>query len=417
MAGRRIVCRHVAGCAGVLVAAMGLAATSMAKPADAAALPHWKHDGVTFMAEAADPHRHFDITIVPPRKGLQAVQRALDRLLQASSFARKQIGKLQAAGRVVLVYDPNFPRRQLTGITIAAFFPEFFKRHGRDKDFVAVVGRFGVKWPTDQLAAVLAHELVGHGIQHLNGDLKRIRNVDLECEAYLYEEQAYQDLGVNKYTPEMIKFRQALENHWCADFKLWMRRHIPDASAYWDKLNPSVPKILQIFKQYTEDLLKTGVAGKAIAAARAERLKMTEERIATLEKAGTPAADFTLGRMYDRGLGVKQDGSRARAWYERAAVAGHHGAQMALGYMLYRGDGVPRDRAEARRWLTLAAEGGEAEAQALLGQMWVNGEGGPRDLATGRKWLERAAAQGHAGAKKALAILDARRAEGAGSGG
>lgn len=399
---RRIVC--------LAAAVIALAATSA--PAHAAEPLQRRHDGIYFVAEPADPGRHYDITIVPPRPGLAAVQKALDRLLAASPFARGEIGKLKAAGRVVLVYDPNFPRREFTGLTIAAFFPEFFKHHGRGKDFVAVVGRFGVKWPTDELAAVLAHELVGHGIQHLRGQLDHVRNVDLECEAYLYEEQANQDLHLDKHTPEMIKFRQALENHWCADFKRWMARNAPQAMAYWDRLDPDVPRILKIYGRYTAALSKSGVAGKAVAAARAERRQLTRAKIAELEKAGTPAAAFTLGRMYDRGLGVAQDGPRARAWYEKAAAAGHRDAQVALGLMLYRGRAVAKDLPAARRWLTRAAEAGRATAQALLGQMWVNGEGGPRDIATGRGWLQRAASQGHPGAKKALATLDAETGAG-----
>ena len=75
-----------------------------------------------------------------------------------------------------------------------------------------MVGRYGAKWPARELAAVLAHELVGHGMQQYRGRMEHVRTIDLECEAYLYEEQAYQDLGLDKRSSEMIKFRQALED-------------------------------------------------------------------------------------------------------------------------------------------------------------------------------------------------------------
>lgn len=364
------------------------------------------HAGIVLAAQDPDPDRYFDITITPAAEGLDAVQKALDLLLSTSPFSRQAIGRLKDAGRVVLVYDPNFPNSELTGLTIAAFFPEFFKHEGSGKDFVAVVGRFGVKWPADELAAVIAHELVGHGVQHLRGRLAHVRNVDLECEAYLYEEKAYQDVGIAKTSAEMIKFRKALEGHWCADFKRWMRSHAPDAVAYWDRLNPAVPEILEVYARYTHELRRTGVAGRAVANARAQRDAQTEDRVATLETAATPVSHYMLGQMYERGLGVAQDGARARGWYEKAAAAGHFDAQTALALLLYRGNAVDRDLAAARTWLTHAAEGGRSLAQALLGQMWINGEGGPRNMARGRSWLERAAAQGHAGAKKALAALD-----------
>jgi len=83
------------------------------------------------------------------------------------------------------------------------------------------VGRHGVKWPTNELAAVLANELVGHGMQHQR--MGKMRPIDLECKAYLYEELANQDLGLNKRSSEMVRFRKGLETHWCADFKRYMR--------------------------------------------------------------------------------------------------------------------------------------------------------------------------------------------------
>jgi hypothetical protein len=115
-----------------------------------------------------------------------------------------------------------------------------------------------------ELAAVLVHELVGHGTQYLNGRFKSLRNVDLECEAWLYEEMAYQDFRFDKSSREMIKFRQQLEgvgftDGYCSDFKRYMQKNTPARMPYWASLNPDVPKLLEAFEDYLNDLRAKGL--------------------------------------------------------------------------------------------------------------------------------------------------------------
>ena len=77
-----------------------------------------------------------------------------------------------------------------------------------------------------------------------------MRPIDLECEAYLYEELANQDLGLDKRSSEMLRFRKGLETHWCADFKRYMRTKRTSELKLWDTLNPNVPRLLTIFEDY-----------------------------------------------------------------------------------------------------------------------------------------------------------------------
>ncbi len=46
-----------------------------------------------------------------------------------------------------------------------------------------------------------------------------------------------------------------------------------------------------------------------------------------LAEQGNAKAQFNLGVMYDRGLGVPQDYAEAVKWYRKAAEQGHAGAQ------------------------------------------------------------------------------------------
>lgn len=231
------------------------------------------HRGLTLGGIALRPNAAFDIDIVAPRQALAHLKRALDILYERSPFSARAIETLRRAGEVVVVYDPHFPKSQLSGLTIAAFFPDFYQRHGPAKQFVTVVGRYGAKWPVEELAAVLAHELVGHGMQHYRGRLEHVRTIDLECEAYLYEERVYQDLALDKRSGEMIKFRQALEDHWCKSFRAHLQRHDRGKLALWERLNPDVPGILEAYLKYIEDLRRTGAAQKAIDIERRDRLR------------------------------------------------------------------------------------------------------------------------------------------------
>jgi len=82
---------------------------------------------------------------------------------------------------------------------VAQFLPHLPDSYGLlagKRLYLVAVGRLGINWPTDELAAVLAHEFAGHAVQFLERRLTRMRH--LECEALLVNEQANLDLGLNK---------------------------------------------------------------------------------------------------------------------------------------------------------------------------------------------------------------------------
>ena len=62
---------------------------------------------------------------------------------------------------------------------------------------------------------------------------------------------------------------------------------------------------------------------------------------------GHAAAQYQLGRMYDKGKGVAKDNRRAAGWYQLAADQGIVRAQVELGHMYDAGRGVPTDRTAA----------------------------------------------------------------------
>jgi len=294
-------------------------------PAHASAAPViTEHRGIRMEAvpngvaavSAADPAHS-----VAPEEALARLQEALDRIYGGSPLSASKIDQLKRNGRVVMIYDPAFPKERLASVTIAAFFPDYYQHQGAMKDFIVVVGRYGIKWPRDKLAAIIVHELVGHGLQHLRGRTDRDRKIDRECEARLYEEAAYQDFRLPRATPQMIRFRKDMERNWCADFRLFMRRQKPQSMALWNYGTPKVPELLAVFEEYLAHLRASGEAGRAVSASAAKRHREFLAFAREAERTKEPGQLFVVGKKYLHGVGVDKDVDRARDWFRKYAGA------------------------------------------------------------------------------------------------
>jgi hypothetical protein len=110
---------------------------------------------------------------------------------------------------------------------------------------------------------------------------------------------------------------------------------------------------------------------------------------------GDADAQHNLGIMYADGIGVPQDYTKARQWYEKAATQGNATAQVALGLLYSQGQGMPKDYTKARQWFEKAAAQGNAQAQFALGLYFTTGAGVPQDYGKARQWFEQAASQGN----------------------
>lgn len=106
----------------------------------------------------------------------------------------------------------------------------------------------------------------------------------------------------------------------------------------------------------------------ALAAARSAFTAGDYARAVTLwrapAQAGDAEAQYELGRLYGRGLGVEQSYSRAIAWYLEAAKQQHAEAQHLLCLSYATGHGVALDRVKAYAWCTLAIDNGADAARA-----------------------------------------------------
>ena len=116
--------------------------------------------------------------------------------------------------------------------------------------------------------------------------------------------------------------------------------------------------------------------------------------LSPLAKQGDAIAQYSLGYMYDQGLGVAKDYLEAVKWYRLAAEQGAVEAQVNLGTMYFHGHGVPQDNEEAVKWFRQTAEQGDARGQLNLGTMYDTGLEVLKDPAVAYMWYNLAGAQG-----------------------
>lgn len=324
--------------------------------------------------------RQSDVSIVPTVPGAAKIIKALDVLYAESPRSIAVIERLKRAGPVIVIYDPSYPPPgvHLTTTQIAMFLPTFIEsidKKASGKQFTVIVGRDGIKWPLRELAAVLVHELMGHGRQHLEDRLDTMRSLDVECEAWLYEEMANQDLKIDKLSQEMIDFRQQLEGIHCDDFIRYMRKRTPEQIALWDVQNPDVPKLFKIFDRYVEVQRRLGMVSSAQAAIK----RQLEETIQKAGAKGDPDDLYAIGLMYMSSVGQEPDPAEAGKWFLKAAQKGNANAQLEFATLLEAGEGVTANPRLAAQYYAKAAKQDNAAAFYALGVLFETGLGVDKD--------------------------------------
>ena len=78
-----------------------------------------------------------------------------------------------------------------------------------------------------------------------------------------------------------------------------------------------------------------------------------------LAEQGSANAQYSLGLMYNNGLGVKQDYKESAKWYLKSVEQGHVEAQYNLGLMYGNGSGVLQNNVYAHMWFSIVASKGD----------------------------------------------------------
>ena len=99
------------------------------------------------------------------------------------------------------------------------------------------------------------------------------------------------------------------------------------------------------------------------------------ERLQRWSQRNKSWAQFALGGLYARGLGVNKDPKRASELYKLAADQGNHLAQCNLGSLYTRGEGVVQSDTLAFKYWKLSADQGHADLQFNIGVCYEKGTG------------------------------------------
>ena len=113
-------------------------------------------------------------------------------------------------------------------------------------------------------------------------------------------------------------------------------------------------------------------------------------------------AQYNLGILYQKGLGVEKNPKTAFIWYKRASANGHTDAMYNLGIMYDKGRVIYRSPKDALKWWKKAAELGNASAQYNVAVEYFYGRTLGKDVPLAISWWKKSAKQGNKDARAAL---------------
>ncbi len=124
--------------------------------------------------------------------------------------------------------------------------------------------------------------------------------------------------------------------------------------------------------------------------------------------AGYPNSEYTLGKLYQEGVGVEKDERRAAELFLSASIKGFAKAQYNLGKVFRDGAGMTKNDELSLFWFLEAAERGHARAEDKIATRYLSGQGVEKDEIEALKWSILAGTQGIQEAQRRRFDLEAR---------
>lgn len=115
----------------------------------------------------------------------------------------------------------------------------------------------------------------------------------------------------------------------------------------------------------------------------------------TLADQGNIKAMYDVGKLYERGRGVKKDITKAAEFFQKSASAGYPSAQARLGILYFEGRGVKQNYNKALSLLNAAANENIPSAQFQLANMYELGTGVSQNLQKAIAWYKKADKYGY----------------------
>lgn len=129
------------------------------------------------------------------------------------------------------------------------------------------------------------------------------------------------------------------------------------------------------------------------------------EKLLIDSRAGSAAAQYKLGYLFEYGKGVEANDEMAAYWYSKSAEQNYVDAAYRLAVLYDNGWGVPLDDKKAFELFTTAAKTGHELSQHDLAFMYFEGAGTQRDLISAYKWLKVAMLEGSVLMEKHLNLV------------
>ena len=141
-----------------------------------------------------------------------------------------------------------------------------------------------------------------------------------------------------------------------------------------------------------------GQEGRVLAAQPPQEQRIAPEAFFALmlmnAERGQSQAMLNLGLLYEQGLGVARNFTKALEWYQKAGNAGEGEGYMRAGQCYEIGIGTTADMTKAVAVYEKAVALGHVPAMSRLAEVFLNGRGAPRDENRGFALLNRAADAG-----------------------
>lgn len=292
--------------------------------------------------------------------------------------------------------------RAFAGISDGRFH-YFFDQQGAEDDFADFLNLQLVPRNSVQFGDVETRLC-----QQVESDLPEFLNASLEIRDCTYESSEALPYLSYQYVVEGEGITQSQTEYYLTDnvvLLLGGAHAGENGSNYSDVLERFNNSVSDFFAGYPQKM------ELAVAAYESQEYASAHELLLPLADYGDHDAEYRLGVLYDRGLGVEQDLLQAADYYQRSAVKGNFLAATNLGSMYLDGRGVDADLDTAVGLYAAAAAAGVAEAQRTYAALLMEGRGIEQDTSAALNWFMQAAQQGDRESGSFLEALYTREAE------
>lgn len=172
-----------------------------------------------------------------------------------------------------------------------------------------------------------------------------------------------------------------------------------------DANTPAVENLVAQYVQAVQDVEVGAAFQRAMAARINGDFAALHREMSALAEKGYPKAQFRMGWLYERGIGVPQDYAKARSWYAKAMANGEADAIARMGLLYELGLGVEKSYDKAAEYYRRAIREGDALGYAHMGYLYETGKGVPRDRERAAEHYRRGMEKGNYLAMTRLGLL------------